>query len=160
MILRKYRLHRGLSQEQLSAMSGVSVRTIQRIERGAGATPETLKCLAAALEVDFTALRPEDSPMPTPDTLTDAERDALEHVRDLKGFYTHALQFAITIAILTGLNLWFSPQVLWVGFVAIGWGIGVLAHGLAVFEVVSFLGPDWERRQVDKRLRRKDGGQA
>ena len=156
MILRKFRLQQGLSQEQLSAMSGVSTRTIQRIERGAGASTETLKCLAAALEIDFTDLQPEHDMTSHSNGLTDAEREALEHVRDIKGFYTHALQFAVTIAILAGLNLWFTPQFLWAGFVAIGWGIGVITHGLAVFEVFSFWGPDWERRQVERRLRRTE----
>ena len=156
MILRKFRLQKGLSQEQLSAMSGVSTRTIQRIERGAGVSTETLKCLAATLEIDFTDLRPEDAMTAQQNGLSDAERDALEYVRDIKGFYAHALQFAVTIAILAGLNLWLTPQFLWVGFVAIGWGIGLVAHGLAVFEVVSLWGPDWERRQVERRLRRAE----
>ncbi|WP_309247253.1 helix-turn-helix transcriptional regulator [Shewanella sp. VB17] len=34
MIVRKLRLQRGWSQEHLSQLSGLSVRTIQRIERG------------------------------------------------------------------------------------------------------------------------------
>ena len=34
MIVRKLRLQRGWSQEQLAEMSGLSTRTIQRIERG------------------------------------------------------------------------------------------------------------------------------
>ncbi len=156
MIVRKLRLDRGLSQEQLSLMSGVSVRTIQRIERGARATPETLKCLAAVLDVDFSELRKDQQMIantPRPG-LTDEEREALEYVRDIKGFYTHALQFAVTIVILAGLNLWFTPGFLWVGFVAVGWGIGLIAHGLWVFEVFNWFGADWEKRQVAKRLRR------
>ncbi len=156
MILRKLRLDMGLSQEQLSHMSGVSVRTIQRIERGAQATPETLKCLAAALEVDFSELR-KDQQMTTNTShpgLTDMERDALEHVRDIKGFYTHAMQFAVTIAVFVGLNLWLTPGFYWVAFVAVGWGIGLVVHGLSVFEVFNWLGPDWEKRQVAKRLKR------
>lgn len=111
MILRKFRLQKGLSQEQLSAMSGVSTRTIHRIERGAGASTETLKCLDAALEIDFTDLRPEDAMTSQQNGLSDAEREALEYVRDIKGFFAHALQFAITIAILIGLNLWLTPTI-------------------------------------------------
>ena len=46
MIIRKLRLKRGWSQEQLAGMSGLSVRTIQRIERGQGPGLESLKSLA------------------------------------------------------------------------------------------------------------------
>ena len=66
-IVRKLRLDHGLSQEQLAQMSGISTRTLQRIERGASASPETLKGIAAALDVDFRMLRTDgmsrDEPM-------------------------------------------------------------------------------------------------
>ncbi|CAM4169684.1 XRE family transcriptional regulator [Vibrio agarivorans] len=34
MIIRKLRLKRGWTQEQLAELSGLSIRTVQRIERG------------------------------------------------------------------------------------------------------------------------------
>ncbi|WP_261511796.1 helix-turn-helix domain-containing protein [Chryseobacterium paludis] len=50
--LAHYRRKTGLSQEQLAAVSGVSARTIQRIESGrVEAHPATLKMLADALKV-------------------------------------------------------------------------------------------------------------
>lgn len=158
MIVRKLRLEMGLSQEQLAAMSGVSVRTIQRIERGAGASAETLKCLAAALNTGFSELRKEQ-PMatetsPNASTFTDAERDAMEYVRDIKAFYVHAIQYAVVKLGLLALNLWTGPEFLWVIFPALGWGIGLMAHGLSVFEIVNFFGHGWEKRQIAKRLER------
>jgi transcriptional regulator with XRE-family HTH domain len=162
MILRKYRLRKGLSQDQLSVMSGVSVRTIQRIERGKPASSESLKCLAAALDLDFTILQGGDMMTNEATTkaaeagLSDAERDALEFVDDLKGFYTHGLLYLVAIAILGVWNLLISPQHLWVHYVAMGWGLGVAAHGLSVFDVIRLFGfgAKWEQRQVDRRLRR------
>lgn len=59
MILKQLRLSRHLSQEQLAQMSGLNVRTIQRIESGQKASVESLKCLAAALEVDIPTLEQE-----------------------------------------------------------------------------------------------------
>ena len=41
------------TQEELSAASGVSTRTIQRIEREGGGSLETWKALAAAFDVDI-----------------------------------------------------------------------------------------------------------
>lgn len=59
MILKQLRVSRLLSQEQLAQMSGLSVRTIQRIESGHSPSVETLKCLASVLEVDAATLTQE-----------------------------------------------------------------------------------------------------
>ncbi len=59
MILKQLRIGRHLSQEQLAQMSGLNVRTIQRIESGQNASLESLKCLASALEVDIETLNQE-----------------------------------------------------------------------------------------------------
>jgi transcriptional regulator with XRE-family HTH domain len=59
MILKQLRLSRNFSQEQLAQMSGLNVRTIQRIESGHKASVESLKCLAAALEVEISTLEQE-----------------------------------------------------------------------------------------------------
>lgn len=160
MIVRKLRLDKGLSQEQLAEMSGISTRTLQRIERGGKASPETLKCIAAVLETDFATLR-EDQDMQTLNSsdqvvfpeLTEDEKEAMEYVRDIKGFYVHLTQYGAMMVIMLIINLLTSPGYLWVIWPALGWGIGVAAHGLNVFEVVDFFGRDWERRQLAKRLR-------
>lgn len=59
MILKQLRLSRLLSQEQLAQISGLSVRTIQRIESGHSPSVESLKCLASVLEVDVSTLSQE-----------------------------------------------------------------------------------------------------
>ncbi|MCI1831973.1 MAG: helix-turn-helix domain-containing protein [Bifidobacterium sp.] len=46
------RKRRGWTQERLASESGVTTRTIQRIEAGSGANLQTLSLLAGALEVD------------------------------------------------------------------------------------------------------------
>lgn len=60
MILKQLRLGHHLSQEQLAEMSGLNVRTIQRIESGHNASLESLKCLASVLEVDASTLTQEE----------------------------------------------------------------------------------------------------
>ena len=59
MILKQLRLSRHLSQEQLAQMSGLNVRTIQRIESGHKASVESMKCLAAVFDVDVSTLNQE-----------------------------------------------------------------------------------------------------
>ena len=87
--------------------------------------------------------------------LTEDEKEAMEYVRDIKGFYVHLTQYGAMMVILLIINLLTSPGYLWVIWPALGWGIGVAAHGLNVFEVVDFFGRDWERRQLAKRLRNR-----
>lgn len=60
MTVRKLRLQRAWSQEQLAQLSGLSVRTIQRIEKGEKAGLETLKSLAAVFEIDISELQQEN----------------------------------------------------------------------------------------------------
>lgn len=60
MILKQLRISNRLSQEQLAQMSGLNVRTIQRIESGANASLESQKCLAAALNVSIETLNQEN----------------------------------------------------------------------------------------------------
>ena len=50
------RRRRGWSQEHLAEASGVSVRTVQRLERGSAAAPASLMAVAAALALPFEAL--------------------------------------------------------------------------------------------------------
>ncbi len=156
MVIRKLRLQRGWSQEQLAEFSGLSVRTIQRIERGQTPGQESLKSLAAVFEMDLASLRQEhDVNTESPVTITPEEEDALAYVRDVKGFYSHLISY---VCVMTGLFLlnWFtSPGYFWVIWPAIGWGISLGVHALNVFEVLDFFGPEWERKQVEKRLGRK-----
>jgi len=148
MPIQKLRLKRGWSQQQLADASGLSVRTIQRLENGHAASTESLKCLAAVFEVDFATLAAGD-------TMDDRqEQEAFRYVRRLRGFYVHLFQYVFVIAGLTAINLIFTLHRLWVIWVIAGWGVGLLGHAFMVFRPAWFLGPEWERAQVEKRLGR------
>ncbi len=49
------------------------------------------------------------------------------------GFYIHLAVYVGVNALLIIVNLTNSPQYLWFKWPLLGWGIGVLFHGLAVF---------------------------
>ena len=156
MIVRKLRLQRGWSQEQLAEMSGLSVRTIQRIERGQNSSPDSLKLLAAVFDTDFSRLMEGTTMSEQTETgITEDEKRALQHVKELKCFYTHLIQFVAIVSALAFINYMIMPGYYWVIWVIIGWGAGVIAHGLSVFEVFNLFDPDWEKKQVEKRLGRK-----
>lgn len=152
MLVRKLRLEKCWSQEQLAELSGLSVRTIQRIERGQTPSLETLKSLAAVFEIDASDLAMEGT-MTSEVQLTNEEEKAILYVRDLKGFYTHLVIYGVVMGALLLFNLLRRPDHLWVVWPAVGWGIGVLFHGLNVFEVFNLFGPKWEQRQIAKRLK-------
>jgi transcriptional regulator with XRE-family HTH domain len=158
-VIQKLRLQRGWSQQQLADLSGLSVRTVQRIEQGQVASTESLKSLAAVFEIDFSTLQEPGMNTTTapasPAAFNADEALAFAQVRKLKGFYLHLAQYVVVVTLLLGINLWTRPQYLWVGWVAMGWGIGVLFHGLRVFERYSPFGAEWEKKQVEKRLGRK-----
>lgn len=156
MLIQKLRLQRGWSQQQLAEMSGLSVRTIQRIENGKEASMESLKSLASVFEIDFSQLNQEsDMQSSLKSGVSNEEAQAFEHVRKLKAFYKHLLRYVLVITFLTILNLWQSPQRLWVVWVIFPWGFVMFMQALSAFDVFSLFGPNWEKRQVEKRLGRK-----
>ena len=155
MLIQKLRLQRGWSQEQLAELSGLSVRTIQRLERGQPASAESLKALASVFEIDFSDLKETEMDAPMNQNLNADEALALAHVRKIKGFYVHLAQYVVIVGGLAIVNLVTLPGYLWVGWVAMGWGIGVVAHGLRVFDKVPFLNGQWEKREVEKFLGRR-----
>lgn len=155
MSVQKLRLKHGWSQQQLADASGLSVRTVQRIEAGYPASTESLKSLAAVFEVDFSTLNPEPAMNAT--TLNPSElqeKDAFDQVRKLRGFYLHLMKYVIVNIGLLAINLIFSPHRLWFYWLMLGWGLGLLSHAFRVFRPAWVLGPDWEKREVEKRLGR------
>jgi transcriptional regulator with XRE-family HTH domain len=155
MLIQKLRLQRGWSQEQLADLSGLSVRTIQRLERGQAASVESLKALGAAFEIDFSDLKEPEMNTNMSQSVRADEALAFAHVRKLKGFYFHLMIYGLIISCLVIVNLMTYPRYLWVIWSALGWGVGILFHGLRVFDKLPFLNGDWERRQVEKQLGRK-----
>lgn len=155
MLIQKLRLKHGWSQQQLAEASGLSVRTVQRIEAGYPASTESLKSLAAVFEVDFSTLNPEQNMSSTDNKLSDQqEAEAFKYVRKLRGFYMHLFQYIVVTLALLAINLIVAPHKMWVFWVMGGWGLGILMHASRVFRPGWFLGPQWERRQVETRLGR------
>lgn len=155
MLVQKLRLQRGWSQEQLAEVSGLSVRTVQRLERGQPGSLETLNALAAVFEIDVARLQEPQMQTSTSSGLSPEEAHALKEVRELKAFYVHLVQYVVVIAMLAAANLIFFPGYLWFLWAAFGWGVGLFAHAMSTFNLIPVMNADWEKRQVEKRLGRK-----
>lgn len=80
---------------------------------------------------------------------------AQKRVEDMKGFYGNLTMYIIIISGLAILNLMTYPQHLWFLYPAIGWGIGVVIHGMSVFNYMPFLGSNWEEKKIQE-LMNKD----
>ena len=145
MLIQKLRLERGWSQQQLAGASGLSVRTIQRIEAGQPASTETLKSIAAVFEVDFSTLNPE-TPMNsvTANAQEQQEREAFAYVRRLRRFYLQLFQFTVIGVALFAANLVIKPGYLWSLWAIGGLVFAVLVDAFLAFRPIGMLGPDWE----------------
>ena len=65
------------------------------------------------------------------------------------GFYRHVIIYALVNSLLLVINLLESPEYLWVKWPMLGWGIGIVAHGLGVFS------PRWVGSQKEKMIQRE-----
>ncbi len=89
--------------------------------------------------------RPPEQTSPAYD---EALRRARRRVRELRGFYRHLSVFAIVMPLLAALDLLTSPDRTWFQWPLLGWGSGVLAHGLAIRSDGRWLGRAWEERKI------------
>ncbi|MFH7006701.1 2TM domain-containing protein [Flavobacterium plurextorum] len=73
---------------------------------------------------------------------------AKKKVGDIKGFYGNLASYIFVNAILIFVNLYTSPEYLWFFWPLLWWGIGVVFHGLRVFDLFPVLGKDWEEKKI------------
>ncbi|WP_027376823.1 2TM domain-containing protein [Kaistella palustris] len=76
--------------------------------------------------------------------------EAKKRVKRLKGFYIHALVYALVNLLIiaqgvqTGSSL-YSINTYWT---AIFWGVGLLGHAASVFLPNMVMGKDWEEKKI------------
>ena len=140
MIIRKLRLQHGWSQEELAAMTGLNVRTIQRAEKGHRMSLETKRSLAAVFEVSKNSLQQEELTMtnlpentPKQDETFDnaalidqEEKDAFEFAKGLKAMLSHATVF-IVIGVLMFSQIEDRPNLATILMI---WSAMMVAHTL------------------------------
>jgi len=150
MLVQKLRLRRGWSQEDLAELCALSVRTIQRVERGHAASAESLKAIASVFEIDLPSLMEPEMDRSNMAGVSREEALALAHVRRIKSFYHHFMQFAAIVGALAVMNYITNPHDPWIAWVALPWGAVLAVDGLRAFGRLPFLTAAWERRQVEK----------
>lgn len=156
MDIRQLRQQKGWSQEQLADITGLSSRTIQRIENGEPASNETMRALAAVFDIPLSEIRPQsasDTQAFTKPLFSHDEQVVLREIRKLRGFYIHATVYVAVNVMLIFINLVTYHKVLWSFGSLFGWGLGLFFHGLMVYKPYRRFGANWERREFEKRMR-------
>lgn len=74
-------------------------------------------------------------------------------MRKLRGFYSLLATAVGVIALAAAINLVTTPGRLWFLWVAVGFAVAIAFSALDVFGRNLWLGSDWERRQIGRRLR-------
>jgi hypothetical protein len=73
---------------------------------------------------------------------------AKKQVDDIRGFYANLVSYVLVNLFLMYINLRYSPEYLWFLWPAGSWGIGLLFHGMKVFNYSPFLGKNWEEKKI------------
>lgn len=132
--IKRWREERHWSQEHLAELSGIGLRTLQRIERGQQASPETLKALANAYQVDVAALA-VDPRVEAAGMLQARNAKARSAVR--LSFGIHAVSWLMGMAVFAAISLnagafIMKAPMLW-------WTVGLIGHAVtvAIVELVA-----------------------
>lgn len=80
---------------------------------------------------------------------------ARKRVEEIKGFYGNLISYVVVNIGLFALNIATSPDVLWFYWPLLGWGVGVLFHGLKVFHYSPFFSKDWEERKIKEYMEKE-----
>ncbi|NER10922.1 Histidine kinase [Muriicola jejuensis] len=82
-------------------------------------------------------------------------KKAKEQVEAIKGFYGNLFAYCLVIPFLAWLN-YRSTDFPWVLFPALGWGLGVITHGLEAFGYNPLWGKRWEERKIREFMEQDD----
>lgn len=80
---------------------------------------------------------------------------AKERVEAIKGFYSNLTAYCLVIPFLWWLN-WRTTDFLWAFFPTLGWGFGVLAHGMEAFGYNPLWGKRWQERKIQELMEKDD----
>lgn len=95
MSIQQRRLDKGWTQEELALHSGLSARTIQRVESGQSVGSESLKCLAAVFETSINNI------------IQEKNMSTVKHEEKLEQLQLNAMEIS---AIKYGKSLFQSPR--------------------------------------------------
>ena len=142
-------------REQLKESAGIGLANI--VQRYALLTKENvfIEKTEQTFKVKIPILTEKISQTMTTNTSQSTENIAYERavkrVKELKGFYGNLISYCIVIPFLVIINLITSPKDIWFYWPMLGWGIGLVAHGMNTFAI----GRNWEERKIQQIMNQK-----
>lgn len=140
--VKELRLAKHWSQEELAIASGLSIRTIQRIENGNKVGFESLKALAAVFQLEIKELEAHNK-----QEQIDKET---EYVHKIKGLYTYIV-IAI-VSLLVPFYLVIMDTFTWMLFLGLmaAWVVIIAIYVLNSFNVFC---SEWERKVIERKFK-------
>lgn len=117
--LKELRLENGFSQEKLAELSGLSLRTIQRIEKNNHGSLESLQAIASIFNLEFTEIK---------DILENKQLKKEEKI-EYNSFFEFIktdkdiIKYLLINTLLIIINVITSTSHLWFIYPLLGWGI-------------------------------------
>ncbi len=144
MNIRELRKQKYWSQDQLAQMSGLSIRTIQRIERDQKAGLESLKALSAVFDIEISELQREA--VDAAGIITAEQNDQVRkeaYAEGVKGVYKLAglaifsliSTFVFVVDDTTGWGF--------IGLMAVSWAVIIGVYALNTFDL---FGDEWKSK--------------
>jgi len=129
--------------------SGVGLTNIQQRYRILTERQVHIHKTAAAFSVKLPMLTKQISTMKTQKIHLEDKRyeKAKEKVEAIKEFYGNLTSYCIVMPILIFIN-YKTTSFPWAIFPALGWGFGVVMHGLQAYDINPLYGKKWEERKM------------
>ena len=136
--------------------SGVGLRNIQQRYSILSNRKVSINKTASEFSVKLPMLTKQIGSMETQKTFIEDKRyeKAKERVEAIKGFLGNLTAYLIVIPFLMWIN-YRSSDFPWVIFPALGWGFGIVAHGMEAYGYNPLWGKNWEEKKI-KELMEKD----
>lgn len=148
--VKTYRLTKAWSQEQLAEVASLSVRTVQRTEKGQKPSLETLSAIASAFGVNVSDLSVETyvASQALDERISEAKIQVAQETR----FYRILVTAVLVCTALMIINYLLTPESYWSVVVAVIWGGLVIFRGIRVFIMRGKIAL-WQQHRLQKILR-------
>lgn len=150
--VKKLRLERAWSQEQLAQLSSLSIRTIQRVENNEAPSLETLSALASVFNVNVSDLVSE--PLIESNELDNRISEARKQVENEINLLKSIIVAIVVCSIMYIFNYIYSPDLNWPVWVIAIWG-GILFTKSLKLLILDRLFLSWKKDRLLSLTKRK-----
>jgi len=139
-------------KQVVNKSSGVGLRNIRQRYGLLSSKEVLIEKTATDFSIQLPMLTKQVSVMETQQDYIKDKRyqRAKQKVEKIKGFYGNLTSYCIVIPVLIFINIRSTSDFPWAIFPALGWGFGVIAHGMEAFGYNPLFGKGWEAKKMDE----------